>query len=129
MHISVRQGEQTTLNYLFSALFSFGMALLISGDTFPKYNPIYRWSLFKKYQKNFLNGEIRNVAIDDNKIAIKSTNYRELRQWQDFSQFKENKSIFLLYSSQNKTIIIPKRVFKTPAEIENMRLTLNSKIG
>lgn len=34
--------EEIKTNYLLSAIFYFGLALLISFETFPKYNPLYR---------------------------------------------------------------------------------------
>lgn len=88
-------------NHIISALYYFTLALILSSNTFPKYNPLYRWVLNKKYQKNFVKQEILNLAIDEQKIAIALSNYRSSRQWQDFTRFRENKYIFLLDASRN----------------------------
>lgn len=121
--------EEITTNHLFLAIFYFSFALLISFSTFPKYNPLYRWTLWRKYQKNFFKQETKNVIINETQINIESKNHRIVIQWQDFTQFRENNRIFLLDGSKNQFVIIPKQVFATTAEIDNVRNILNSKIS
>ena len=115
-------------NYIASALFYFALALLVSSNTLPKYNPLNRWLLSRQYRQNFVRQETQYLTVDKDEIQISSENCRNLIQWQDFTQWRESKQIFLLCGSTSRTnVIIPKRVCEH-SEMESIRAVLSSKI-
>ena len=63
-------------NHLVTALFYFSFATIDSCSTFPKYNPLYRWNLSRRYQKNFVKQELKYVVVGEDEINLKSCNYR-----------------------------------------------------
>lgn len=115
-------------NYIASALFYFALALLVSSNTLPKYNPLNRWLLSRQYRQSFVKQETQSLTVDKDEVQIVSENCRRFIQWQDFTQWRENKQIFLLCGSTSRTnVIIPKRVCEH-SEIESIRTMLSSKI-
>lgn len=48
--------------------------------------------------------------------------------WNRFEKFRETARLFLLYQSADLISILPKRVFTTPAELEQFRSLLTSKV-
>ncbi len=120
-------GDGKTTGYLDSFLVDFSLFLLLFLSSVPKYSPLSRWQIRRRYGRNFVKQEPKTVTIDDTHIEIVSENHRKFMQWQDFSHFQENKQIFLLHGSLVK-VIIPKRAFDNQ-ELANMTSFFTSKIN
>ncbi len=103
------------------------ISIFWAGQNLPKFNPIYRKNISKRYQNNFVKQEDKTIKIDEIGIKITSANYREIRQWQAYNDFAENKKIFLLFR-EVQTNIIPKRIFETEEELNLFRTMLANKI-
>ena len=119
--------DEIITNNLASAMWNFLIAFLFSVNVTPKYNPLSRWVIARRYRKNFMQKEPKILNINSDRIEVVSENHRRSIQWQDFSHFQENKQIFLLHGSQVK-VIIPKRAIES-AELANMTSLFDSKIN
>ena len=61
-------------------------------------------------------------------LAFKSADTEGEKRWSDYLKWKEGKSVFLLYMSDNLYQLVPKRFFASEADIERFRDILTRKI-
>ncbi len=118
---------QTVEDHILGFLLFLLIFILFFDPIFPKYSPITRWNIAKRYQNNFVKQEDKMLLIDETGIKIISANYREIRQWQSYNDFAENKKIFLLFRNRQSNII-PKRIFETEEQLDSFRTMLANKI-
>lgn len=64
----------------------------------------------------------------DEGLSFKSADVEGMKAWSDYLKWKEGKSVFLLYVSDNLYQLVPKRFFATEADIENFRDTLTRRV-
>ena len=123
--------DRETTDYLIQQAIWVSIAfLLYLGITFPRYDIFYRWSLWRKYQQNFVFQETKNISITETGFTIESANYRQTRQWQNCDRIVENKQIFLLFHSREKeSIVIPKRIFNNASELNTFRNFTNNLVN
>jgi YcxB-like protein len=105
---------------MFTSYIFFG--LLIINNSFPKFDPVSWWLTSKRYQKNFVQQESKQITISAIGVNISSQNYREYRAWENVDRVLENKKLFLLCNSRSEErTIIPKRIFDSEAEIKDFQ--------
>ena len=119
--------EQIAKDHILNVISYMMILVFWGGQSLPKFNPIYRKNISKRYQNNFVKQEDKTITIDETEIKITSANYREIRQWQSYNDFAENKKIFLLFRNQQSNIV-PKRIFETEEELNLFRTMLANKI-
>lgn len=96
--------------------------LLLINRFFPTFDPVFWWITSKRYQKNFVQQESKQMTISATGINITSQNYRQYRAWEDVDRVLENKKLFLLCNSRSEErTIIPKRIFGSEVEIKNFQ--------
>lgn len=112
-----------TNDELWTNIFVFSIFDWLSISTlFPKFDPVSWWSTNKKYQKNFVQQESKQITISAIGVNITSQNYRESRAWEGIDRVLENKKLFLLCNSRSEErTIIPKRIFDSEAEIKDFQ--------
>jgi len=71
----------------------------------------------------------RTITITDDGLISGSPMGHAETMWNMYEKFRETKSLFLLYQSADLIGILPKRVFATPADIQQFRSLLAAKIG
>ena len=49
--------------------------------------------------------------------------------WTDFNKWKESEKMFLVYETNYRYNIIPKRIFTTPDEAQSLRTILTNALG
>ena len=115
------------IGYHIQLFFMYTLAsIALLSDSFRRYSPLWRWKIAKDYKNNFIKQENKTIKINETGIKTTSANYREIRKWQDFSKFAENKKIFLLFGQGSK--IIPKRIFNDEEQLNAFRTLLTNKI-
>lgn len=122
-HVEPQSIEEYILGFLlYILIFTFYF-----DQNFPKFSLMTHKTISKRYQINFIKQENKTITINETEIKIVSANYREIRQWQDYNKFAENKQLFLLFSN-GQTRIIPKRIFNTEKKLNSFRTLLENKI-
>ncbi|MEM8675863.1 MAG: YcxB family protein [Cyanobacteria bacterium P01_G01_bin.67] len=120
--------EQSSYDSWTSIIIFFTTFLLCLGAIFPKLNPLYRRSIAKDYQHNFVKQELKQISISPTGLTITSENFRESRQWHGFNKMAENKKIFLLcHDRSQEGTIIPKRIFLSQADLNYFRQLVTTK--
>ncbi|MGL5832623.1 MAG: YcxB family protein [Waterburya sp.] len=112
-----------TNDELWTNIFVFSIIDWLSISTrFPTFDPISWWFTSKRYQKNFVQQESKQITISATGVNITSQNYRESRAWENIDRVLENKKIFLLCNSRSEErTIIPKRIFESEAAIKDFQ--------
>ncbi len=64
----------------------------------------------------------------DEGLSFKSVDVEGKKAWSDYLKWKEGKSVFLLYMSDNLYQLVPKRFFATGADIDAFRDTLSRRV-
>jgi hypothetical protein len=86
-------------------------------------------SFRKVYRRNLRMFGSRTITITDDGLSSDSPMGHAETTWNMYEKFRETKSLFLLYQSADLIGILPKRVFATPADIQQFRALLAAKIG
>jgi hypothetical protein len=80
------------------------------------------------YRRNSRMFGPRTTTITDAGFVSDSPMGHAETTWNMYEKFRETKSLFLLYQSADLIGILPKRVFATPADLEQFKSLLTSKI-
>jgi len=68
------------------------------------------------------------VASDDG-FTIQMENALVKKPWSDFLKWKEGKTLFVVYISDNMFQLVPKRFFSLPEDVTSFRNLLNAKVA
>jgi hypothetical protein len=88
--------------------------------------PVQIWYLFKHNPKF---RETYHLTIDENALSFRTRSIDSRIQWDLFSSFLENNRVCLLVYGPQMYSVIPKRAFKTEADLEVFRTLVRAKIG
>jgi|SRR5947207_913783 len=67
--------------------------------------------------------------IDAGGVALQSRLYRAHYHWEAVIRFRETKRLFLLFVNPNTAMVLPKRAFATPEELDAMRAMAQKLAG
>lgn len=115
-------------NESFNLFIYISLTLLFVTNHFPKMSPWRRRRINRDYETYFVRQEVTTIELTEEGISINSDNYRELKKWQDYTKFIEDKMMFLIYHSKEGYKVIPKRVFDTEEKLNQFRSFLTQKI-
>lgn len=105
---------------LYMVGFSIVFALMLFAATSIGFRRVYR--------RNSRMFGIRTVSVTDAGFTSDHPLGHSETNWNMFHQFRETERIFLLYQSADLISILPKRVFATPAELEQFQALIMTKI-
>jgi len=89
---------------------------------------LFRRNIRKSYfQRKDLQRPASFEPSDDGLIA-QTEHAKAFKPWSDYLKWSESHAVFLLYMSDNVFQIVPKHFFSSPAEIEEFRAILRSRI-
>jgi YcxB-like protein len=80
------------------------------------------------YRRNSRMFGMRTVTIGDSGIVSDHQLGHTESAWNMYEKFRETQNLFLLYQSADIIGIVPKRVFASPADLEQFRALLASKV-
>lgn len=66
------------------------------------------------------------LELSEQGLSVSTPNGNALIAWTDFKKWVESKELILLYRSQNKFQMLPKRLFNTQGEIQYLREQLGN---
>ena len=85
-------------------------------------------SFRRVYRRNRRMFGQRTTTITDVGFVSHSPMGHTETTWNMYERFRETKNLFLLYQSADLIGILPKRVFATPADLEQFKSLLTSKL-
>ncbi|MGZ7090791.1 MAG: YcxB family protein [Candidatus Angelobacter sp.] len=71
---------------------------------------------------------LRTVSISDAGFISDHPLGHSETTWNMYEKFRETRYLFLLYQSADLISILPKRVFASPADLDQFRALLTSKV-
>ena len=80
------------------------------------------------YRRNSRLFGMRTVTVSDTGIVSDHQLGHTESAWNMYEKFRETRNLFLLYQSADIIGIVPKRVFANPAELEQFRALIASKV-
>ncbi len=116
------------LSYFYVAhdlgLYFIGLATFVAVLLFLVTNVSIR-SIYRRNSRMF---GPRTVTISDAGFVSDHPLGHSETSWNTFDKFRETKDLFLLYQSADLISILPKRVFASPADLDQFRTLLVSKV-
>jgi YcxB-like protein len=86
-------------------------------------------SFRRVYRRNSRMFGSRTITISDAGFISDSPMGRIETTWNLYEKFRETNNLFLLYQSADLIGILPKRVFATPADLQQFRSLLTAKFA
>ena len=80
------------------------------------------------YRRNSRMFGMRTVTVSDTGIVSDHQLGHTESAWNMYEKFRETQNLFLLYQSTDIIGIVPKRAFANPADLEQFRVLLSSKV-
>ena len=80
------------------------------------------------YRRNSRLFGMRTVTVSDHGIVSDNQLGHTESAWNMYEKFRETRNLFLLYQSADIIGIVPKRAFASPAELEQFRSLIASRI-
>ncbi|HVG90941.1 MAG TPA: YcxB family protein [Alphaproteobacteria bacterium] len=80
------------------------------------------------YRRNSRLFGMRTVTVNDTGIVSDHQLGHTESAWNMYEKFRETQNLFLLYQSADIVGIVPKRAFASPADLEQFRTLIASKI-
>jgi len=117
------------LGLFFSATGRLAFALMVPGIALVALFVFYRFVLMpRQIQQSFSQQEelAAPFELEITEAGLNLTNEfgQTNRPWENFTQWKENKELFLLYHADVLYTILPKRLLSNPEEIDTIRTNL-----
>src|SRR5580765_2519454 len=83
----------------------------------------------RSYRRNSRMFGMRTVTISDTGIVADHPLGHSESAWNMYEKFRETQKLILLYQSADLIGILPKRVFASPADLQQVRALIASKIS
>ena len=80
------------------------------------------------YRRNSRLFGMRTVTVSDTGIVSDHQLGHTESAWNMYEKFRETQKLFLLYQSADIIGIVPKRAFASPADLQQFRVLINSKV-
>jgi len=84
------------------------------------YPAYYRIKMFQCYKRTRSGDGACGLTIEESGIRMASANSKSEMSWPAFRSFRENDTIYLLYTAPGKFLVIPKRAC-SPEQVEEIR--------
>jgi len=109
--------------------YSTGDWIFVTALSYLSLLPIFGWYRSRKTysQRKDLHREI-SFSVNENGLEVRSENAHAIKAWSDFHKWKEGKTMFLLYLSDNMFQLVPKHFFENETAVASFRAVLQAKI-
>ncbi|WP_404784680.1 YcxB family protein [Altericista sp. CCNU0014] len=108
-------------DYWLSSLVCLLSSFLFLHLAFPRFSPTKRWTIARTWKRTIQMQQPITLSIAEAGVEFQIQGFRDFRQWQHYTGFRETKEMFLLFYSGSLYRILPKRIFSSPEQMRQFQ--------